>query len=193
MSRGHDRVLAEAVRNAAAGHSGIVVLVGSSSTGKTRAVQAVQPLAGRRWRLWHPFDPARAQAALEDLPKVAPRTVVWLNEAQRYLGDRASGERIAAAIHRLLVSLERGPILLLGTLWPEYAYQYAALPWSPATSRSAARRSCWPTAPAPPTRRLSSSSLPRTVAAPPASHPAHAEADRGLVGVDVREIDVSPR
>ncbi|MGW1675571.1 hypothetical protein [Streptomyces sp. NPDC002324] len=57
-----------------------------------------------------------------------PRTVVWLNEAQHYLGDRVAGERIAAAVHRLLVDEERGPVLVLGTLWPEYAAKYTALP-----------------------------------------------------------------
>ncbi|MFF7535126.1 hypothetical protein ACFZB2_39550 [Streptomyces bobili] len=129
VTREHDRVLADAVGKAAAGRSGIVVLVGTSSTGKTRACwEAVQPLADQGWRLWHPFDPTRAQAALEDLHRVGPRTVVWLNEAQHYLGDRAVGEEIAAAVHHLLVSRERGPVLVLGTLWPEYAHQYTVLP-----------------------------------------------------------------
>ncbi|MCI3227090.1 hypothetical protein GXP76_33890, partial [Streptomyces sp. NP-1717] len=127
--RDHDQVLGDAVRDAAAGHSRIVFLVGTSSTGKTRAGwEAVQPLADRGWLLWHPFDPTRAQAALEDLHGVGPRTVVWLNEAQHYLGDGTAGERVAAAVHHLLVSPERGPILVLGTLWPEYARQYTALP-----------------------------------------------------------------
>ncbi|MDX3526930.1 helix-turn-helix domain-containing protein [Streptomyces sp. ID05-39B] len=129
VARSHDEVLAEEVRQAAQGRSRIVILVGSSSTGKTRACwQAVQPLAKTRWRLWHPFDPTRAEAALEDLHQVGPRTVVWLNEAQHYFGDRASGERIAAAVHRLLTEEERGPVLVLGTLWPEYADRYTALP-----------------------------------------------------------------
>ncbi|MFF4648231.1 tetratricopeptide repeat protein [Streptomyces sp. NPDC001389] len=129
VRREHDRVLAGLVEDAAAGRSRAVVLVGGSSTGKTRACwEAVQPLAAQGWRLWHPFDPTRAQDALEDLPRVAPRTVVWLNEAQHYLGDRVAGERIAAAVHRLLVRAECGPVLVLGTLWPEYAARYTALP-----------------------------------------------------------------
>ncbi|MEU7340373.1 helix-turn-helix domain-containing protein [Streptomyces sp. NPDC007074] len=129
VPREHDGVLGRAVQDAAAGRSRIVVLVGSSSTGKTRACwEAVQPLAEMGWRLWHPFDPTRAEAALEDLHRVEPRTVVWLNEAQHYLGDTAAGERIAAAVHHLLISPERGPVLVLGTLWPEYEKQYTALP-----------------------------------------------------------------
>ncbi|MFE5521419.1 tetratricopeptide repeat protein [Streptomyces virginiae] len=131
VRRDHDRLLAGLVEDATAGRSGAVVLVGGSSTGKTRACwEAVQPLTGQGWRLWHPFDPTRAQDALENLPRVGPRTVVWLNEAQHYLGDRAVGEQIAAALHRLLVTAERGPVLVLGTLWPEYAAQYTALPAS---------------------------------------------------------------
>ncbi|MGA5041985.1 helix-turn-helix domain-containing protein [Streptomyces capoamus] len=129
VRRDHDRVLAEVVRDAAAGRSRMVVLVGTSSTGKTRACwEAVQPLAERGWRLWHPSDPIRAEAALEDLRHVQPRTVVWLNEAQHYLGDRAAGERIAAAVRDLLLSAERGPVLVLATLWPKYSRQYTALP-----------------------------------------------------------------
>ncbi|MGI3228504.1 hypothetical protein ACRJ4B_36630 [Streptomyces sp. GTA36] len=109
-----------------------MVLVGSSSTGKTRACwEAVRSFAEKEekeWRLWHPFDPTRAEAALEDLHRVQPRTVVWLNEAQHYLGNPVSGERIAAAVHHLLTTPERGPVLVLGTLWPEYEKQYTALP-----------------------------------------------------------------
>ncbi|MFE5884372.1 hypothetical protein [Streptomyces hydrogenans] len=129
VQREHDQVLVQAVTEAASGSSRMVVLVGSSSTGKTRACwEAVQPLAARGWRLWHPFDPSRAEAALDALHRVGPRTVVWLNEAQHYLGDREHGERIAAALHHLLVTPEFGPVLVLGTLWPEYAHQYRALP-----------------------------------------------------------------
>lgn len=63
-SRDHDRMLAEAVRDAGQGRSQVVVLVGTSSTGKTRACwESVQPLAKKQWRLWHPLDPTRAEAA----------------------------------------------------------------------------------------------------------------------------------
>ncbi|MFF3639464.1 hypothetical protein [Streptomyces sp. NPDC002250] len=129
VRREHDRILAEVVRQAQRGRSQMVVLVGESSTGKTRACwEAVQPLADSGWKLWHPFDPTRAKAALEDLHRVGPRTVVWLNEAQHYLGDRSVGEEIAAAVHHLLTDPQRGPILVLGTLWPGYAKEYTAPP-----------------------------------------------------------------
>lgn len=127
--RDHDRTLARVVSAAAEGTSGMAVLVGSSSTGKTRACwEAVKPLAPKGWRLWHPVDPTRADAALRGLDDVRPRTVVWLNETQHYLGQPRHGERLAAALHDLLVRPERGPVLVLGTLWPEYAHPYTASP-----------------------------------------------------------------
>ncbi|MFF8983893.1 hypothetical protein ACF08E_10955, partial [Streptomyces globisporus] len=129
VRREHDRLLAEVVREAGQGSSRMLVLVGESSTGKTRACwEAVQPLSEKGWQLWHPFDPTRAKAALEELHEVGPRTVVWLNEAQHYFGDRTLGERIAAAVRTLLIEPEREPVLVLGTLWPEYLKQYTALP-----------------------------------------------------------------
>ncbi|MGW3502046.1 helix-turn-helix domain-containing protein [Streptomyces globisporus] len=129
VPRAHDRMLAVAVSAAMDGRSQMVVLVGASSTGKTRACwEAVQPLAMMGWRLWHPFNPTRAEAAHDALAHVGPRTAVWLNEAQHYLGDPTQGERIAAALHALLTTPERGPVLVLGTLWPEYARRYTAAP-----------------------------------------------------------------
>ncbi|WP_344407134.1 hypothetical protein [Streptomyces longisporus] len=108
----------------------MAVLVGSSSTGKTRACwEAVQPLAPARWRLWHPVDPTYSEAALTALAHVPPRTVVWLDETQLYLGaGQGIGERIAAALRSLLTDPVRGPVLVLGTLWPVYARGYSALP-----------------------------------------------------------------
>ncbi|NYV73947.1 helix-turn-helix transcriptional regulator [Streptomyces sp. UH6] len=129
VRRTHDQLLADSVIEVMEGRSRMLVLVGSSSTGKTRACwEAVQPLAERGWRLWHPYDPTRAEAALAELERVAPHTVVWLNEAQHYLGDPLVGERIAAALHSLLTDPSLGPILILGTLWPEYEDQYSAVP-----------------------------------------------------------------
>ncbi len=129
IARGHDRALAGAVKDALAGHSRIVVMVGASSTGKTRACwEAVQPLAEHGWRLWHPFFPTRIEAALEGILRVRPHTVVWLNDTQHYVGDLRHGERIAALLHTLLTRSESRPVLVLGSLWPEYAGQYTAVP-----------------------------------------------------------------
>jgi hypothetical protein len=121
VRRHHDDVLAEVIAQAVGGTSRLVVLVGGSSTGKTRAMwEAVQQLP-QGWRLWHPFDPTRPEAALTGLGQVGPKTVVWLNETQLYLdvpGD--SGERAAAALQTLLDDRGSAPVLVLGTLWPEH-------------------------------------------------------------------------
>ncbi len=128
--RTHDEELSALVSEVDMGQSRMAVLVGTSSTGKTRACwEAVQPLASKGWRLWHPFDPTRAEAAFRGIEGVGPRTVVWLNEAQHYFGASGGlGERISSAVHTLLTTPRRGPILILGTMWPEYADTYIALP-----------------------------------------------------------------
>lgn len=121
VRRDHDRLLEATVCRAADGASEIAVLVGGSSTGKTRACwEALEPLreAGG-WRLWHPHDPTPPEAALADLAQVGPRTVVWLNETQFYLHTQDdTGPRVAAALRSLLTDPARAPVLVLGTLWP---------------------------------------------------------------------------
>ena len=136
VPRGHDAELARVVRAAAEGCSGIAVLIGGSSTGKTRACwEALQLLRDRPepWRLWHPIDPSRPEAALRELPGIGPRTVVWLNEAQFYLGtaDGGLGERVAAGLRELLRDPARAPVLVLATLWPQF--------WDDLTARPAGR------------------------------------------------------
>ena len=130
IPREHDQRLAEAVSRAECGKSSIAVLVGGSSTGKTRACwEAVHALPAG-WRLWHPIFPDRAEAFLAGLGRVRPRTVVWLNEAQFYLltGDPLAGERVAAGLRDLLRDPQRGPVLVLGTIWPRYWQPLTAAP-----------------------------------------------------------------
>ncbi|MEV4526345.1 hypothetical protein [Streptosporangium sp. NPDC049304] len=131
VTRPHDDHLAAVVRRAAAGHSAVAMLVGDSSTGKTRACwEAVRLLPGR-WRLWDPAAPGPPEAVAVALGSLAPRTVVWLDESQSYLLTPASGlgERVAAGLRALVGDPERGPVLVLGTLWPEY---WTALTETPA-------------------------------------------------------------
>ena len=124
VPRDHDRQLARAARAAADGRSAIAVLVGGSSTGKTRACwQALQLLREQPggWRLWHPIDPGRPEAALRELPAIRPRTVIWLNEAQLYLDPPGDiGEQVAAGLRELLRTPARAPVLVLATLWPQH-------------------------------------------------------------------------
>lgn len=124
VSRDHDKKLAKAVATAMAGRSEMAVLVGRSSTGKTRACwECVRPLAELGWHLWQPSQLTRRAAALEEMARVGPRTVVWLNDTQHYFD---AGEEFAAALHALLRDPDRTPALVLGTLWPTHESGYAA-------------------------------------------------------------------
>jgi hypothetical protein len=125
LERDHDQELRRRIAEAVKGVSTLVVLVGGSSTGKTRACwEAIKnkQLMPPDWWLWHPFDPTRAEAVLEGLEQVAPRTAIWLNEAQHYLLTPGSdrGERVAARLRTLLADPDRAPVLVLATMWPEY-------------------------------------------------------------------------
>ncbi|MFJ3310817.1 hypothetical protein ACIPSA_49380 [Streptomyces sp. NPDC086549] len=127
IPRTHDRFLNQVVHDASEGDSQILMVVGTSGTGKTRSCwEAIQPLAQQGWRLWHPFNPTQPDALLDGIDHVEPRTVLWLNDAQHYLLHPALGEKVAYALRRLLSKPERGPVLILGTLWPEYLSQMTA-------------------------------------------------------------------
>ncbi|MEU7729937.1 transcriptional regulator [Streptomyces sp. NPDC040724] len=130
VPRPHDRVLADLVEAALGGQSGILFMVGESSTGKTRACwEAVQPLAEQGWRLWHPYEPTHVDATLAELEQVGPRTVIWLYEAQRHLiPPPGSDGRISAALLALLSDPARTPVLVLGTLSPANHRRYVTHP-----------------------------------------------------------------
>ncbi len=130
IPRKHDSRVADLVARAGDGDSSIAVLVGGSSTGKTRACwEAVQALP-TGWRLWHPIFPDRPEAFLAGLERLGPRTVVWLNDAQFYLltSDPAVGERVAAGLRDLLRDRARAPVLVLATIWPRYWQPLTAAP-----------------------------------------------------------------
>ncbi len=63
--------------------------------------------------MWHPIDPTRPDAALAELPRIGPRTVVWLNGARFYLdvADGGLGElRTAGAGEQATALLARDPV-----------------------------------------------------------------------------------
>jgi hypothetical protein len=129
--RAHDKRLGEIVERAAGGDSVLAVLVGGSSAGKTRACWEAIHVLPEGWRLWHPIDPGRPEAVLDGLSAVGSRTVIWLNEAQHYLLTGSGvGERVAAGLRELLRTPERGPVLVVGTVWPEYWSRLTAVPAS---------------------------------------------------------------
>jgi hypothetical protein len=94
---------------AAAHNGGFVLLVGGSSVGKTRcAFEAVKTLLPDWW-LVHPAGPPDVDA-LAQAP--SPRTVVWLDELERYL----DGERgLTGGVVRALLNGPH-PIVIVGTL-----------------------------------------------------------------------------
>ena len=106
---------------AAAERGGFVLLVGGSSVGKTRcAFEAVKALLPDWW-LVHPAGPAEVTALAQAPP---PRTVVWLDELQRYL----DGEHglTGAVVRALLIASH--PVVIIGTLWPDRYAAYTAVP-----------------------------------------------------------------
>ncbi|WP_432182460.1 SEL1-like repeat protein [Streptomyces sp. NBC_00063] len=126
LERDHDRRLRNHLYTAARGQKPMLVLVrGASCTGKTRtAFEAVQDcLPG--WQLVFPKT-CEGLIALLDTGVPDQRTVLWLNEAQNYLADPERGEETSAALRSRLE--ESGPIVILGTLWPEYHRALTATP-----------------------------------------------------------------
>ncbi|MFF0249969.1 tetratricopeptide repeat protein [Streptosporangium sandarakinum] len=119
---------------AATGGSRLVMVVGGSSTGKTRAcweaIRAVLP----GWRVWHPLTPERPPAVVEALRgnRLAARSVIWLNEAQFYLQAPQAGESVATALQALLADASRGPVLVLGSMWPDHWRRLTQAPADPA-------------------------------------------------------------
>jgi hypothetical protein len=107
---------------AAAGQrGGFVLLVGGSSVGKTRcAAEAVKALLPGWW-LAHPGGPDEVAALARALP---PRTVVWLDDLQRYL-DGEHG--LSGGVVRALLTAAH-PAVVIGTLWPDRYNAYAAVP-----------------------------------------------------------------
>ena len=106
---------------AAAERGGFVLLVGGSSVGKTRsAAEAVRALLPDWW-LVHPAGPAEV-AALAQVPM--PRTVVWLDELQRYL-DGEHG--LTGGMVRTLLGPPHHAVII-GTLWPDRYTAYTAVP-----------------------------------------------------------------
>lgn len=118
VPRQHDRLLRTLLANCARSTSGTLVLVrGRSCTGKTRsayeAVHAMLP----DWQLLFPAGPDGLLAAMAP-GALAPRTVLWLNEAQHYLTGPL-GEEAAVALRRRLD--DDGPFLAVATVREDFA------------------------------------------------------------------------
>ena len=108
-----------AMVTAAARRGGFVLLVGGSSVGKTRcAAEAVKALLPDWW-LVYPAGPVQVAALAQAL---APQTVVWLDELERYV-DGEDG--LTGAVVRTLLN---APAVIIGTLWPDRYTAYTTVP-----------------------------------------------------------------
>ncbi|MFF3171986.1 hypothetical protein ACFVQ0_05150 [Streptomyces sp. NPDC057900] len=129
VGRAHDERLAAGVDAAVtAGESKLLWLTGDSSYGKSRACWEALGALRRRgdWRLWAPHS---AEEALAGLHRVAPQTVIWLDET-RYTclpaTGGADGGQLADRIDDLVHSARRAPVLVLGTMWTRTWHELTA-------------------------------------------------------------------
>lgn len=128
VPRAHDARL-RTIIEAADRTSRMIVLVGDSSTGKTRALwEAVRHLP-EGWKVWFP---ASARALNDGLASrvVGAQTVVWLNDAHNYLDPAFTqvAEDSAARLTELLADPTAGPVLVAATLWPWNWHQLTSQP-----------------------------------------------------------------
>ncbi|WP_435588908.1 hypothetical protein [Micromonospora chalcea] len=117
LTRRHDQLLSEVLERAE-DQPVMAVLVGGSSTGKTRAAFEAVHRTLPDWRLYHPIAPSKMNALIDALKgeRLAARTVLWLDELREYLGP-AGGEEAAARLHELLTGST--PIAVVATIWPD--------------------------------------------------------------------------
>jgi TPR repeat protein len=127
VPRTHDAELRAHLATAAADRAAplLVVVSGESCTGKTRtAFEALRAAVPDDFELVFPADTDSLLAVLA-ADALAPRTILWLNEAQNYLAGPA-GEAAAAALLRRLDA--EGPLLVMTTLWPDHDKTLTAPP-----------------------------------------------------------------
>ena len=124
VTRPHDQQLRAILRDHVdRGESGLVLLVGDSCTGKTRALyEAVtDPAVGLTSRpIYKPARPGQRVLADQLRAGLPGPVIVWLDELQRYVGQHDLGASVTSALHTLLTtepSHVGGPILVLATLW----------------------------------------------------------------------------
>ncbi|GAA0828227.1 hypothetical protein ACFQVD_36795 [Streptosporangium amethystogenes subsp. fukuiense] len=133
VRRGHDAELRDLLDPCRG--SVMAVLVGGSSTGKTRAcyeaVKNIRYLSG--WQIVHPADGGELDELLAG--NVASRSLLWLNETRLYL-EGEHGPSIASRLRRLLTD-DRRLVVVLGSMWPKYWQTFTAQPEEGAPDRHA--------------------------------------------------------
>ncbi len=134
--RPHDKELRDVLRVARVdSRSMMVVVVGGSSTGKTRTLYEAVIATVPDWRVFQPRPGYLLRAIRAGIP---PNTVLWLDELQDYLGaSRQSEDQSLAAgyLHELIASPDSAPVLVAATIWPSY---YQQLVHQPTTAQAVA-------------------------------------------------------
>ena len=126
VRRDHDEVLRERLRSAGR-QGGFVLLIGGSSTGKSRSLleAIVDVLDG--WQILLPESPAAVKQA-SATGKIRPRTVIWLDDtpAERYI--IAAEDGLTGHDLRNIMSYSR-PVVVVDSLWPSRYLTLMAEPW----------------------------------------------------------------
>jgi TPR repeat protein len=123
VARNVDDEVREALADAA-GNGGLVVLVGGSSTGKTRtAYEAINAELGGWWLL-DPTDGADLIAAQDTGTLSRGGLVVWLDEFQRYL---TGTDALTVGVVRQLLD-PRHPAVVVATMWPQWYDRFTIAP-----------------------------------------------------------------
>jgi TPR repeat protein len=120
IERAHDRVLREVL--AQPRRPVMAVLVGGSSTGKTRAAWEAVRECLHDWQMLCPVDATELMNELSE-GSVPAGTVIWLNELQVFLQNRPD---VAAILRRLLSGQQ--PVAVVGTMWPEFWKDFSTRP-----------------------------------------------------------------
>ena len=114
VPRDFDDHLREAIAKGAAENTErgcFVVLIGRSSCGKTRSLyEAVNDLIPTWWLV----QPTRTQEVQDLLGMPAEKTVLWLDELQRFLGAEPPLRKVD------IVTLVKAGMIVVGTLWPDH-------------------------------------------------------------------------
>jgi TPR repeat protein len=124
VPRDVDEEVREAVVEAA-GRGGLVVVVGSSSTGKTRTVYEAVMAELPGWRLFHPVEAREVAAVVASRQLPRGGVVVWLDEAQDYLADP---NRLTVGTMRALLNPDQPVVVVVATMWPQWHERFTAAP-----------------------------------------------------------------
>lgn len=118
VPRDYDQALAPDISTAATGElHALIVLLGGSSTGKSRSLYEAVHLHCPEFQVLRPLslEALRALPAAGHLAR-AP-TVLWLNELQDHLGPNGTG--LTRALLADLFAAAEWPLVLVASVWPE--------------------------------------------------------------------------